>query len=1305
MKETPRKLGALFLSAAMLTSLAANAAAADQMLPETDDTHYTAEILNSGISNFTTKKAPPTEFTYPSFSLGSDFKLIFSSADVEWLNAITGVTVDGSAWSEGHVWGNQSYSIVARTNEMDGCYIQIGSGFSEARATCVISAEGYNDLILLLDKEGRTATVVSETPETGVIQVEQIGITEDMFGQEWQFAFDGADGYVSAIQTLSVNGEVWEETNYITSGGQYQKDTEQQRLVLAQKSFGTTPEIQSGDVVTITAENYEDLTFRFIVDEDGNPSAQDPEASGETGMIHVEQIGITEDMFGQEWQFAFDGADGYVSAIQTLSVNGEVWEETNYITSGGQYQKDTEQQRLVLAQKSFGTTPEIQSGDVVTITAENYEDLTFRFIVDEDGNPSAQDPEASGETGMIHVEQIGITEDMFGQDWYFTFADAENYVSAITSVSINGTEWEEKDYISSGGEYKKNTDNNRLVFAQLSFGSIAAIKSGDVITITAENYEDLTFKFIVDTEGNPSAQENDGEGDIYQLHVKLVGSFEAAIVGQKDYDGVSGATGGASVNQNSNVTVYGALVEKGSEPSEEDWDELDYYSSDIGIDGSKCSVSIVPDTDHGTHKDSDSGMEGVYLPISSSLTLNGTPKDPGSYLISITVVDNQGREATSNALPFRIYTGEETLADQLQLENLTQTQDGKYMWDIMEPWAIKNFGSNVVGEENSVRVPAEVKAWFGSHTSGTYGYLGYDIPWNDVLNNNIPQTLYIPSGCDLTFVNMEILSSVRIVVENGGKLTLQDSVVQGIIEVENGGTFSMNYNGYGNQGEFLVGSSICGQLRLEDGAILENASIYSHINYLANGNLTDRTSNEPVVLATGNVTVRGQVFIQGDEAGDNKIGQTGLRVQNGTLTVEDGAVLVVYGGDAKVQLYPTSGTAIQLDNGTITGAGKVVAVAGQAFWGNGGTAVSGTGTISTAQAYLQGATAWTTRDAEAGKAIAGNISVTSPSSHVKDGTIVETLADDPLAELYWKTGIDPMPPLDKFVTEAVVSIMANTTSLHGGGTVTLMVRNAEGDVSVKQTDNQGSAEKVLNPQEDGSYSVSLPNQTAIYTFTVTAENGSARCSVTVSEESTDSSGNNGNGGGNSGKPDISDIEDPDIPLTQMPNFTDVSSGEYYYDAVLWAVANGVTNGTSATTFGPNVTVTRAQMVTFLWRAYGSPETTGANPFTDVSTSDYYYDAVLWAVTNGISSGTSSTTFSPDAPVTRAQAITFQWRAAGSPVVSGSNFDDVAADAYYVNAMTWAVANGITNGTGGNTFSPDAVVTRAQAVTFLWRELA
>ena len=110
-------------------------------------------------------------------------------------------------------------------------------------------------------------------------------------------------------------------------------------------------------------------------------------------------------------------------------------------------------------------------------------------------------------------------------------------------------------------------------------------------------------------------------------------------------------------------------------------------------------------------------------------------------------------------------------------------------------------------------------------------------------------------------------------------------------------------------------------------------------------------------------------------------------------------------------------------------------------------------------------------------------------------------------------------------------------------------------------------------------------------------------------------------------------------------------------------------------------------------------------FVDVPTSAYYYDAVYWAVEHGVTNGTSATTFSPDATVTRAQAVTFQWRAAGSPSVSGGSFDDVAADTYYATAVAWAVENGITNGTGGNNFSPDVGVSRAQAVTFLWRELA
>ena len=176
---------------------------------------------------------------------------------------------------------------------------------------------------------------------------------------------------------------------------------------------------------------------------------------------------------------------------------------------------------------------------------------------------------------------------------------------------------------------------------------------------------------------------------------------------------------------------------------------------------------------------------------------------------------------------------------------------------------------------------------------------------------------------------------------------------------------------------------------------------------------------------------------------------------------------------------------------------------------------------------------------------------------------------------------------------------------------------------------------------------------------------------------------------------------------ETPVFTDVSTSAYYYDAVLWAVENGVTNGTSANTFSPDMDCTRAQMVTFLWRAAGAPEpTTATNPFTDVSSSAYYYDAVLWAVEEGITSGTSATTFSPDVTCTRAQTVTFLYRANGSPAVSGSNpFSDVAADAYYAAAVQWAVTQGVTTGVSATTFAPDTACTRGQIVTFLYRDMA
>lgn len=167
-------------------------------------------------------------------------------------------------------------------------------------------------------------------------------------------------------------------------------------------------------------------------------------------------------------------------------------------------------------------------------------------------------------------------------------------------------------------------------------------------------------------------------------------------------------------------------------------------------------------------------------------------------------------------------------------------------------------------------------------------------------------------------------------------------------------------------------------------------------------------------------------------------------------------------------------------------------------------------------------------------------------------------------------------------------------------------------------------------------------------------------------------------------------------------FVDVKANDYFYDAVLWAAEKGITSGTDAEHFSPNQPCTRAQIVTFLWRAAGSPEPKNMSSFTDVPADSYYAKAVAWAAENGITGGTGDGQFSPDATCTRAQSVTFLFRAIGKLVGSKAEFNDVLTDSYYANAVAWAVENGVTNGIGNGLFGPDNSCTRAQIVTFLYR---
>lgn len=223
-----------------------------------------------------------------------------------------------------------------------------------------------------------------------------------------------------------------------------------------------------------------------------------------------------------------------------------------------------------------------------------------------------------------------------------------------------------------------------------------------------------------------------------------------------------------------------------------------------------------------------------------------------------------------------------------------------------------------------------------------------------------------------------------------------------------------------------------------------------------------------------------------------------------------------------------------------------------------------------------------------------------------------------------------------------------------------------------------------------SYAVSPVGRSDILSQTVTTASGS--------------SGGHTSSGGNSSRP--SDPKPPvNDPSTGM-DFTDVKADAYYADAVKWAVDRGITNGQTTTLFGAEASCTRAQIVTFLWRAAGSPAPTAAEtPFVDVDQDAYYYQAVLWAVEKGITSGTTDTTFHPNQTCTRAQTVTFLHRNAGAPTAAGSHgFADVSSGDYYNTAVQWAKEQNITSGSSETTFSPQDNCTRGQVVTFLYRAM-
>ena len=247
------------------------------------------------------------------------------------------------------------------------------------------------------------------------------------------------------------------------------------------------------------------------------------------------------------------------------------------------------------------------------------------------------------------------------------------------------------------------------------------------------------------------------------------------------------------------------------------------------------------------------------------------------------------------------------------------------------------------------------------------------------------------------------------------------------------------------------------------------------------------------------------------------------------------------------------------------------------------------------------------------------------------------------------------------------------------GSLSVTPKNAKkgSDVTITATPDKGyEVDDIVAKDAKGNKLTLKDNGDGTYTFTMPASK------VTIEATFTE--------------------KQADEPVVPEKLFADVSAEEYYYEAVKWASENGVTGGIGENLFGAKLPCTRAQIVTFLWRAAGSPEPKGMSGFVDVSADAYYAKAVAWAVEEGIVSGTSATTFDPDAVCTRAQSVAFLYRAFGEKVNKAAGFSDVSADAYYADAVAWAVENGVASGIGGGLFAPDQDCARGQIVAFLYR---
>ena len=456
--------------------------------------------------------------------------------------------------------------------------------------------------------------------------------------------------------------------------------------------------------------------------------------------------------------------------------------------------------------------------------------------------------------------------------------------------------------------------------------------------------------------------------------------------------------------------------------------------------------------------------------------------------------------------------------------------------------------------------------------------------------------------------------------------------------------------------------------------------------------------------ATGNYTVTAPAEQEGISyrliPADGKSFKVAAASDNSAYQGTKLMLMLVSDNGTTIQLNPTSGTTIQSGNNeplVLDEENGVIIVPA-------GGSVNGT-------VWLAGGTV----------AKNGTQKVNVESIALNENTLTLYTNRDPKTATLTAT-VSPDNATDKTVTwisadEKIATVENGVVTAVGNGTTTITAQTGEKTatcvVTVRTYSSGGGS-------SSPSYPVTTPGKTENGTVTVSprsAEKGDT-VTITVKPDSgyqlddltvTDKNGkelkltDKGNGKYTFTMPASKvEINATFAKEVETSPFSDVSTSAYYYEAVKWAQEKGITGGIGNGLFGPNQPCTRAQIVTFLWRAAGSPEPKSMSSFSDVSADSYYAKAVAWAVENGITTGTGDGKFSPDATCTRAQSVTFLFRAIGKLVDSKAEFSDVLTDSYYANAVAWAVENGVTNGIGDGLFGPDNSCTRAQIVTFLFR---